>query len=61
MGETAYWFVSICACIIVVIGVGMLGILTAVALLLGSILALIGIVIINHMSKQETYKLWIGR
>ena len=61
MGGTAYWFVSICACIIVVIGIGMLAIPTAVTLLLGSIIAIIGIVIINHMSKQETYKLWIGR
>ena len=61
MGETAYWFVSICACIIVVIGLGILAIPTAATLLLGSILALIGMVIINYMFKQKTYKLWIGR
>lgn len=61
MSEIAYWFVSTCACIMVMIGVWMFGILTTVTLLSGSILALIGIVIITHMGKQETYKLWIGR
>lgn len=61
MGESAYWFVSICACIIVVIGLGILAIPNPATLVLGSILALIGMVIINYMFKQKTYKLWIGR
>lgn len=61
MSKTAYWFTSICAWVIVVIGLGMLAIPTVVTVLLGLILAVIGMAIIIHMSKEETYMLWIGR
>jgi len=61
MSKSAYWFASICACIIVVMGIGMLAIPTVVTVLLGLILAVIGMVIITHMFKEKTYTLWIGR
>ena len=61
LSKTAYWFASICACIIVVIGIGMLAIPTVATILLGSILAVIGMVIITHMFREKTYILWIGR
>lgn len=61
MSKTAYWFASISAGIIVVIGIGMLAIPTVVTVLLGSILAVIGMVIITHMGREEIYILWIGR
>ncbi len=61
MSKAAYWFASICACIIVAIGIGMLAIPTVVTVLLGSILAVIGMVIITHMFREKTYMLWIGR
>ncbi len=61
MSKTAYWFASICACVIVVIGIGMLAIPTVATILLGSILAVIGMVIFTHMGREEIYILWIGR
>lgn len=61
MGKTAYWFASICACIVVVIGIAMLAVPAVVTILSGLAFMVIGVVILNHMSRQETYILWTRR
>lgn len=60
IGKFAYWFVSIYAGIIIITGIGMFAIEPhLVTIPAGAILTVIGMVIIRHMSRYETYEAWL--